>query len=87
MEREKGKRDNMGKEIVRKILEEKKKVWNATSLATYIKEKEGVSIRTAWKYLAYYTKDGKRANFNKIVKDGVVHIKRGKESLFYARTK
>lgn len=74
----------MGKEIVREILEEEKRIWNATSLVRYIHERTGVSEESGWIYLRYYRRGKKGDKYNKTVKDGVIHVKKGKESLFYA---
>jgi len=78
----------LGKEIVREILEEEKKIWNATSLVNYIHEKTGKCRETGWNYLRHYRHGKKGDKYNKTVKDGVVHIKKGNkrnsESLFYA---
>lgn len=74
----------MGKEIVRKILERVPKKWSSSELADHVEIEANVCHRTAFKYVAYYTKDENEDKPDYLIKEGVVHRYIGKRSIFYA---
>jgi len=75
----------MGREIVRKILEEEAKIWNASQLVERISTMEEINEKTAYtKYINYYQEDEKGNKKDYIIKEGVVYVRKGRSSLYYA---